>query len=237
MLAGGGGGGSPGSTGTDADGWIGSTGGSWGSASNWRDVTSGANPATAAPGANDPVTIAGPTGSTYEVIGGGGASASLSITGLVDLLGAYTTGALTEGSAGTPGGQATFTSGSLTLGAGSQVTASSAAVVDGSTTISGAGAELSVSGALIVGSPIGDSLPIDGQVYSYSQGASGSVSVAGGGTLVAGDANVEDGSLSASGSGTSVTLNGGLTLGVAPTTTSYVSGQPYYYHTDRKTHV
>ena len=75
-------------TNTDAYEWIGSSGGLWGTAGNWEDLTSGADPAPAPPGSGDPVTIAGPTGAIYEVISGGGNAAGLSVTGLVDLSGA-----------------------------------------------------------------------------------------------------------------------------------------------------
>ena len=39
---------------------------------------------------------------------------------------------------------------------------------------------------------------------------------------------VDEGSLSASGTGSAITIAGGLTLGVTPTAT-FVSGQPYYF--------
>ena len=63
---------SPVSTNSDSYAWIGSSGGSWDSAADWEDTTSGANPATSVPGSGNAVTIPGPTGSIYEVIDGGG---------------------------------------------------------------------------------------------------------------------------------------------------------------------
>ena len=47
------------------------------------------NPVIYVPGPLTPVTIAGPTGSTYEVISGGGAAASVGLTGNVSLAGSY----------------------------------------------------------------------------------------------------------------------------------------------------
>ena len=221
------GGTSPVSTGTDAYEWIGSSGGSWGSAADWEDLTSGADPATAVPGSGDPVTIAGPTGAIYEVISGGGNSASLSVTGLVDLSGAYGTGGLSVGSVSGAPGTATFTSGGLTLGPASAVTATTVNLIDGSLTVSGSGAGLTASGAVTVGAPGGDNLSIAGQTYGSSNGASGSITLGAGATLSAAGLTVADGSVSASGSGTSLTVNGALSLGIAPST-SFVAGMPYY---------
>ena len=95
---------------TDTFTWIGVSGGSWNSGSNWADTTSGTSPAGEQPGSLTPVVIAGPTASTYEVITGGGTAASIAQTGLVDLAGSYAVGGLLAiGNTGT-------TSGSLSLG-------------------------------------------------------------------------------------------------------------------------
>jgi hypothetical protein len=131
---------SPVSTTSDAYTWIGSSVGSWDSAANWEDVTSGADPATSAPGSGDPVTIAGPTGSTYDVIVSGGNSASLVLTGNVDLSGAYGTNGLTVGSVSGWPYVTLFASGELTVESASQVAAATADVVDGELAIAGAGA-------------------------------------------------------------------------------------------------
>src|SRR5262245_21213979 len=80
------------STSTSKYSWIGASGGSWASGSNWLDMTTGANPAAHAPGTLTPVTIAGPTDSTFEVIVGGGSAASVELTGNVGLAGSYTVG-------------------------------------------------------------------------------------------------------------------------------------------------
>ena len=230
LLSNAGPGSSPVATNSDAFTWIGSTGGSWNSASDWKDTTTGANPATSAPGANNAVTIPGPTGAIYEVIAGGGNAASLNVTGFVDLVGAYGAGALSVGSVTGAPNSASFTAGGLTLGAGSTLTSTTANVVDGTLTVSGAGAALTASGAVTVGSPGGYDVTVAGQTYSNSGSASGTLNVSAGATLSAASLTVADGSLSASGSGSSVTLTGGLTLGTAAAGTyAYPQTSPYYY--------
>ena len=210
--------------------WIGNSGGAWSSASNWSDTTTGTSPATTVPGASNPVTIGGPTGSTYEVITGGGSAGTLDLTGLVDLSGSYTSGALQVGSVQGAPNSATFgTSDGLVIGTASQLSAASATVIDGSVTVSGAGAALSVAGVLSVGTPAGQNLSIAGQTYSYSSGWSATVTVAAGGDLTAADLVVDHGTVSASGTGTTVDVAGDLTLGVTPSAT-YVFGQPYYFN-------
>ena len=72
--------------------WIGASGGLWASGSNWNDTTTGTNPASYVPGTLTPVTIAGPTGSAFEVITGGGTTASVGLTGNVSLAGSYAVG-------------------------------------------------------------------------------------------------------------------------------------------------
>ncbi len=75
--------------------WNGPIAGSWDVASNWKDTTTNANPATLAPGSNNAVSIAGGSSIT-SVITGKGNSSSLTTTGAVALSGQFTTGALTD---------------------------------------------------------------------------------------------------------------------------------------------
>jgi len=134
-----------------ADGylWVGSTGGSWDSAGNWSDATTGTNPALYVPGALTPVTITGPTGSTFEVISGGGGATSLGVTGYVNLNGAYTVGgAFNVGSLATT--NSLPPTGSLVLAAGSTVTAGSVNVLYGTLSLAGASGVAST-GAITVG--------------------------------------------------------------------------------------
>ena len=218
------GGGSPPSTTTDAYSWIGASGGSWGSASNWADVTAGENPAPAVPGTITPVTIAGPTSSAYEVIAGGGTAASIALTGSIDLAGSYTTGTLTIGSLQVGTSSVTGTSGNLGIGAGSAVSASTVALEDGALSLNGGGVALAASGSITIGTPSGYETSSSSSDFS---GAAGTLSVAGGATLAAqGDLIVADGSVVAQGSGTTLTVNDGLTLGTpspASTTPPYTN--------------
>ena len=220
----------PVSTNSDSYFWNGVSGGLWDIASNWIDITSGVNPSTFVPGSNNAVTINGTTGSVYSVIQGGGDSASLALTGLVDLSGSYGTGALTVGSMSGSPDTASFSSGSLALGADSGVSATSVDIIDGSVSVSGTGASLTDSGAMTIGTPQGNNLSIAGQDYSYSYGPAASIIVSSGASLSSASLTVADGSLSASDAGTSVTIGGSLTLGVTPSA-SLVSGNPYYYAT------
>jgi hypothetical protein len=99
----------------DAYLWNGSSGGSWGSAANWIDETTEADPATAVPGSGDPVAIAGPTWSICEVISDGGSSASLGLIGYVDLSGRYGTGGPTVGAVSGAPNTVPFTADGLAL--------------------------------------------------------------------------------------------------------------------------
>ena len=74
--------------------WAGPAADSWDVAGNWDDTTTGATPATVAPGVNDTVTIDATASGAVQVITGTGASASLTILGATDLAGQFTTGAL-----------------------------------------------------------------------------------------------------------------------------------------------
>jgi hypothetical protein len=60
--------------------WIGPISGNWQTASNWEDLTSGADPATIAPGSLDNVTFDSST-SLDQVINGNGKAASLTLNG------------------------------------------------------------------------------------------------------------------------------------------------------------
>ena len=69
--------------------------GSWDSASNWIDTTTGSNPASVAPGPNDAVTI-GSSGNVAYTVTGTGTSASLSLSGSVTLQGQFSTGTVSS---------------------------------------------------------------------------------------------------------------------------------------------
>jgi hypothetical protein len=81
---------------TDAYVWSGGLSGAWGDAANWTDITTGADPASAPPGATNAVTVNGSSGGTTDITGTG-ASASLTLDNSTELDGQFTTGALAFG--------------------------------------------------------------------------------------------------------------------------------------------
>ena len=204
---------------SDTYSWIGSSGGPWGLAANWADTTAGQNPATSVPGTNNPVVIAGPTGSIYEVIAGGGTAASIALTGLIDLTGTYATGPLTIGTVQAGTSSFSGTAGNLELGSVSAVSASVVTVADGALSLNGGGVALTASGSITIGTPSGYQTSSSS---SYFNGAAGTVSVAGGATITAGgDLIVAYGSVSAQGGGTELEVGGDLLLGTPnPTNTT-----------------
>jgi hypothetical protein len=197
------------STTADAFAWTGVSGGSWSSAANWRDNTTGANPAGFIPGAATPVTIAGANGAGVTVVAGGGVSARLSVTGSTSLSGAITTGALTIGARNVPaGGDAAYVPAAVSLTAA--VSVSSLVVADGTLALSGAAASLLSTGAISLGSaPLG----LGG---FFDAGAAGILSVDVGATLTAsGSLLVNQGSISVDGSLAVAQIAGSVRLGIA----------------------
>jgi hypothetical protein len=233
LLAGPGGAPSPVSGNSDAFTWIGQSGGSWDVGANWKEGAT--NPATNSPGAGNAVTVNGSTGSAFEVIKGGDPggefSASLSITGDIDLQGIYTTGALEVGAiSGAPSSSATLTTGGVALTSGSQLTATSANFIEGGAIVSGSGASFIASGAVSVGTPSGETIAVAGTVYASIDNPNGaSLQIAGGATFSAGSLTIANGSLSADGTGTEVTIHGSVSLGETQTAAdvSTLSYNPY----------
>ncbi len=133
-----GGGGSGGQTGTDQLAWTNPVSGGWGHAAYWSDLTTGAA-ATAPPGAQTPVTLAGPGGIAFADVTGPGTCSSLSASGNIILTGAFATGAL-----GVAAG------GALVLGTAATLTAAQAGVAGGELLAVGTGAQLTVAGTLAV---------------------------------------------------------------------------------------
>ena len=214
LIGGGGGGSGPVSTTTDSYVWIGSSGGSWGNVANWGDVTTGSNPAIAVPGSLDSVTIAGPAGSVYEVIGGGGAASALTVTGLVELVGGYQFVALNAGTVTLSGSQ---TVGNLTLGNGTTIQSGSVTVADGGLLLGG-GSALTVNGAVALGSA---EIYSTVYPYSYTPAEAGTISVTSAATLAAsGNVVVSYGTVSASGTGGLLEIGGNLVLGTAQSSVS-----------------
>ncbi len=134
--------------------WVASSGGAWDQAANWEDVTTGAAPPAVAPGHNNLVTIAAAQ-SSWDVIAGPAAAASLSLTGEVALGGAFTLGTLTVGDG------AAETIGTVDLLSGTTLTAGTAAIADGALSLAGSGTTLSVTTSLILGGGVsGIGLPV-----------------------------------------------------------------------------
>ncbi len=119
--------------------WTGSDGVLWGDARNWVDSTQSQSPASTAPGQNDLVTIAVPSGGAQSVTGPADAAA-LSLTGSVALAGSYGIGTLSVGT--------TQQTAVLALGGSANIEAASADVLGG---IAGQGGTLSVGGTLTLG--------------------------------------------------------------------------------------
>ena len=192
------------STSTDKYTWIGPSGGLWGALGNWNDATTGVSPAAYVPGTLTPVTIAGPTGSTIELITGGGSVASVGLTGNVSLAGSYTVGgAVTVGNlavvpATSPFSSATttLTAGALMLSTGGTITAGTVNVLDGTLSLGGT-TKLSATGSITLGVAGWLTMSQYGGTYIYSPGATGSISLASGATLsTAGGLSVNSGSIS-----------------------------------------
>ena len=115
--------------------WIGAATGSWSTAANWKDVTTGQSPASVPPGANDAVTIPAAANNATQTITGTGTSLSLTLNGPTTLAGTFSTGALIE-------------NGVLTLGSGNSLAVSGNAVENTSLIVNG--------GALTVGGTLTD---------------------------------------------------------------------------------
>jgi hypothetical protein len=141
VQAGGGGGGGTGNTDTLA--WATPGTGNWDRAGNWNDLTTG-EPATAPPGSENTVIVAGPTGGSVQALGGPGTSTSLLFTGNTLLNGSFATGTLSIGAG-------SVAAGTVDVGVSSQLSAATAAVGAGGIVASGSGAEVAVSGTLAMG--------------------------------------------------------------------------------------
>ncbi|RBP16833.1 hypothetical protein DFR50_104110, partial [Roseiarcus fermentans] len=205
---------------SDAFTWIGSTGGSWGLATNWQDTTTGQNPATTVPVLKNAVKIVGATGTAFEAIVGGGAAASVGLTQRVNLGGTYTFGALTVGAENlVPNGSAAFVSGNLALGSGSALTLGVLDLLDGQMTV-GAGDRVTASGAVTIGQAAQAGVPTGGLATGSSAAVSGALTASSGSVFSAsGDLSVVDGSLTVDGAGSAVSVGGNMQLGAAATST------------------
>ncbi len=176
-------------TGTDQLAWTNPVSGAWGRSANWTDNTQSAQ-ASAPPGAQTPVVIAGPGGTVFEDITGQGTCASLSASGNTILSGTFATGLLTGGA------------GALVLGVGATLTAAQAAFAGTEMLASGIGAALAVSGTL--------SLATGALLATLAHGGvqCGTLDLGGGAVSVDVSSSVEVGTLGGAALGT-VTIDAG----------------------------
>lgn len=137
---------SPGTSTPDSYTWIAASGGDWGAAANWEDLSAGLIPAAIAPGKNNLVSITGtPVNSipglppTYLTITGAGAASAATVTGRISLAGDFAFGALVGSSA------------YLEITAGT-VTVANAQLTDGSVQVAGGAFEVAgdATGSIIV---------------------------------------------------------------------------------------
>lgn len=134
---------SPGTSTPDAYVWNVTTGGAWNDAVNWKNTTTGANPAPVSPGLNNAITINTAVNAPAQLIYGPGNAAALTLTGPTTLDGRFDVGALAIGNAAAPG--------ALNLAVGTTVAANTAALLFGPLTATGANTRLTVSGTLALG--------------------------------------------------------------------------------------
>ena len=83
--------------------WNATSGGAWSLASNWDDLTDGINPSLTVPGAQDSVTVAGPTGSSVMTLTGLGTVLSAAFAGNDIIAGSLSAATLTMGASGAGG--------------------------------------------------------------------------------------------------------------------------------------
>ena len=221
--------------------WLSIGGGAWGLGFNWADMTDGTDPSAVAPGAQDSVTFAGPTGASVQTVTGPGQAAAALFTGNTLLSGSFSIAQLTLGQADAGG--------LLELASGTALQSGTASIVSGSL-ITGAGAGLSVSGTLALGgaggtgaacnvtgggtasvlslfmASAGDSIYVDPasilEVGGTGQGRAGQLTIDAGGMLAGqGDANAYG---AVTNNGTLAAQGGTLAVGALSGTGSLVVG-------------
>ena len=179
-------------SGSDSDSWTGASGGTWSSASNWKDITTG-TAASTAPASGNTVLIGGVIGTgQYTTIGGNGSAAVLTVTGNVLLTGQVAIGGsvhvstgngpaavltLENGAQMTAGGSAEVF-GRMEFGGGSTATVASYAVLFGGSLLVLNGSVVQAGG--LIGDSAGDVLGIDGNSslnIGTSNGVAGTLTI------------------------------------------------------------
>ena len=193
-----------GTTTSDAYQWVGPVAGFWNAKANWDDTSTGQNPAAAAPGVNDTVTVAAAANGEAQVIDGAGNAYGLTLEGETLLQGKFKVVGT-----GADGGLTATSSASMVLYAGSSIAVSGDATFSNYAGATLDGGAMTVTGTVYGGyaSPFvienGGSLTA-GQLVDYFS----SYSVFAGGTVTV------DGNVSDSGSGSAVQLLHGQRRGV-----------------------
>ncbi len=124
--------------------WITTGGGAWAIAANWDDLTDGISPSQVAPGAQDSVTVTGPSGISVDALTGSANLAAAQFAGNVILSGSVVATTLTAGSA--------INGGLLQLAAGSSLQTGTASLAGGSLLVNGTSTQLGVAGQITLGS-------------------------------------------------------------------------------------
>ncbi|MBV9249939.1 MAG: hypothetical protein JO227_11925, partial [Acetobacteraceae bacterium] len=189
--------------------WIGSGSGDWNTPANWKDITTGANPASVVAGAADNVIF----NSSTQAITGTGDSASLTFSGDNAVGGHLTTGSLSvNGASGS----------TLDINAGASVTAATASLNGGdSINVAGNGARLTVTGALTVNGSLAATNHGMIQLGSVSLGdglapaaistdSTSSIEIGTAGSAAAGAVTVDSGATLTSSAGSSTTIIGNV---------------------------
>jgi hypothetical protein len=231
--------------------WLSSTGGTWSLASDWNDLTDHIDPSLTAPGAQDSVTVAGPSGTSVQTIAGPGAAALALFSGNTQLSGAYGFGTLVLGAAGAGGlleilggdalsaGTATIDTGSLLTGGGTVSVAGSltlgSASAGGAATLYASGGGVVQTAALFLGA-VSSAITVDAtssvEVGTAGNAAAGALTVDAGASLAGeGDANaygtmVNNGRVTAEGGTLSLgSLSGAGSLAIGGGATLVLNGQ------------
>jgi hypothetical protein len=189
-------GGAAASTNGDVYTWIGASSGSWTSAANWMDTTTGTQPATV-PGSANVVVVPGSIGvGQYTTIGGSGATTDFTVTGNVMLTGQLAVGGSVHVSTGSgPAATLTLQSGARLTAGGSAQVFGEMAVEDGSSAVMPGyallfGASLmvldgsTVQAGGLIGDSAGDVLAVDGnstlKIGTSASTAGGTLTIASG---------------------------------------------------------
>ena len=191
-----------GTTTSDAYQWVGPVAGFWNAKANWDDTSTGQNPAAAAPGVNDTVTVAAAANGEAQVIDGAGNAYGLTLEGETLLQGKFKVVGT-----GADGGLTATSSASVVLYSGSSIAVSGDATFSSYAGATLNGGAMTVTGTVYggYGSPFvienGGSLTA-GQLVDYYS----SYSVLAGGTVTV-DGNVSDSGTGSAAS--SYSVNGG----------------------------